>query len=73
MSRDYLASFIKPMFTQAVGKSMHPIICDGDLVLVDQNPERRLQPNGKGIYLVNTSDAFEEVAIAMKWVDLADC
>jgi integrase len=59
----WLRQFNNPFITRAVGHSMAAIILPGDLLLIDQNPEKRLHPHGQAIYLVNNSPDAEKVTV----------
>lgn len=68
----WLNQFVDPKITTATGDSMEPLLMDGDFVLLDCNPKRRLHPNRSDMYYINTADTIEEAAFTIKRVILTE-
>ncbi len=68
---DFLRKFHQPIVTVAVGESMEPLIYNGDVLLIDRNEEKRLNPSPSGLYLVNFPETSEEIAITVKRIAIS--
>ena len=64
--KKFIKKFKAPVVTTAKGDSMEPLIYDGDLILIDRDPEYRLHPKNDSIYLINNQDTSEELAFTLK-------
>lgn len=67
----FLRNFKNPVLTRAKGDSMLPVIADGDLLLCDRDTYKRQHPDPKSIYLVNSPDRIDEVAIKVKKISFS--
>ncbi len=70
--KKFLKKFKDPIVTHAVGDSMEPLIRDGDLILIDRDPEYRLHPKNDSIYLINNPEKDDELALTLKRILLSN-
>ncbi len=68
---EFLRRFKNPIVTTAVGDSMEPLIYDGDVLLIDRDENKRVNPDRRKLYLVNFPQTMEEVAITVKRIAVA--